>query len=84
MTVTGVVAEGGGPVLRSGARRGDLLFLTGPVGASAAGLRTLRAQGRLRAPAGRRRPRRRWSGPTGDRGPGWPRARRPAGAGPRP
>jgi thiamine-monophosphate kinase len=42
VTVTGVVGDGPGVVLRSGARRGDQLFLTGPVGASAAGLRTLR------------------------------------------
>lgn len=33
VTVTGVVAGDEGPVLRSGASPGDLLFLTGPVGA---------------------------------------------------
>jgi thiamine-monophosphate kinase len=44
VTVTGVVEPGPGPVLRSGASSGDVLFLTGPVGASAAGLRQLRAE----------------------------------------
>ncbi|HEY5251442.1 MAG TPA: thiamine-phosphate kinase [Acidimicrobiales bacterium] len=44
VTVTGTVGPGPGPVLRSGAEAGDQLFLTGPVGGSAAGLRTLRAQ----------------------------------------
>jgi thiamine-monophosphate kinase len=44
VSVTGVIEGGPGPVLRSGAVPGDHLLLTGPVGASAAGLRTLRAR----------------------------------------
>jgi thiamine-monophosphate kinase len=40
---------GPGPVPRSGARAGDALFVTGPCGGSAAGLRELRAGARGRA-----------------------------------
>jgi thiamine-monophosphate kinase len=43
VAVTGHVKGDPGPVLRSGARAGDHLFVTGPLGGGAAGLRALQA-----------------------------------------
>ncbi len=45
VTVLGTVAEGPGAVPRTGARAADAVLVTGPCGASAAGLRLLRAGG---------------------------------------
>jgi thiamine-monophosphate kinase len=44
VAVTGAVEGEPGPVLRSGARPGHHVFVTGPLGAASAGLRSLRAR----------------------------------------
>jgi thiamine-monophosphate kinase len=57
VAVTGTT-DGRRPVLRSGARAGHFVFVTGPLGASAAGLRALQAGG-AEAPPQQTRPHRR-------------------------
>ncbi len=54
VAVMGHVEGGPGPVLRSGARPGDHLLVTGPLGAAAAGLRVLRAASRYGSGSGGR------------------------------
>jgi len=54
VAVTGVVSAGENPpVLRSGALAGDRIWVTGPLGRAAAGLRILRAAGARGAPGAR-------------------------------
>jgi thiamine-monophosphate kinase len=53
VAVSGHLEGALGPVLRSGALAGDHLFVTGPLGAGAAGLRSLRASVERQAQSGR-------------------------------
>jgi len=51
VTILGLVPEGVAPLLRSGARPGDGLYVTAPLGRGAAGLRQLRADAGSSSPA---------------------------------